>query len=135
MVHLGLFLVSMRFLEATTIDPQLTAEKFIEIPGRGRWYRTGDGGVLHGNELEVVGRFDSQVLWESLGISGIDGVGGNHGKPNDTWQAWFKRIAFHCIIFQFVYVCFVLSYGFMIWLISPNTSGEDSRYASGAGRN
>eukprot|EP00435_Cladocopium_sp_Y103_P027519 s1214_g6.t2 len=41
--------------------PQLTAEKFVEIPGRGRWYRTGDGGMLHGKELEVVGRFDSQV--------------------------------------------------------------------------
>ena len=34
----------------------------MEIPGRGRWYRTGDGGMLRGKELEVVGRFDSQVL-------------------------------------------------------------------------
>lgn len=42
--------------------PELTAQKFVELPGRpGRWYRTGDGGILRGKELEVVGRFDSQA--------------------------------------------------------------------------
>eukprot|EP00913_Durusdinium_trenchii_P014384 g13491.t1 len=45
--------------------PELTAQKFVERPGRnGKWYRTGDGGILRREprcELEVVGRFDSQV--------------------------------------------------------------------------
>ena len=42
--------------------PELTAEKFVALPGRvGRWYRTGDGGILRGKQLEVVGRFDSQA--------------------------------------------------------------------------
>ncbi|CAJ1453979.1 unnamed protein product [Effrenium voratum] len=46
--------------------PELTAQKFPELQGK-RWYRTGDGGRLRGSreqsdlELEVVGRFDSQV--------------------------------------------------------------------------
>ena len=39
--------------------PELTAERFITLRGA-RWYRTGDGGVWCG-ELEVLGRFDSQV--------------------------------------------------------------------------
>lgn len=47
--------------------PELTAEKFVTIPGEeGRWYRTGDGGRMvptedGGEELEVLGRFDNQV--------------------------------------------------------------------------
>ena len=39
--------------------PELTEERFIQLRGA-RCYRTGDGGVWHG-ELEVLGRFDSQV--------------------------------------------------------------------------
>eukprot|EP00418_Pyrodinium_bahamense_P051706 CAMPEP_0179173340 /NCGR_PEP_ID=MMETSP0796-20121207/85535_1 /TAXON_ID=73915 /ORGANISM="Pyrodinium bahamense, Strain pbaha01" /LENGTH=168 /DNA_ID=CAMNT_0020876559 /DNA_START=1 /DNA_END=504 /DNA_ORIENTATION=+ len=37
--------------------PELTAEKFINLPCMGgRWYRSGDGGRLVGGELEVLGR-------------------------------------------------------------------------------
>ncbi|CAE7225065.1 tycB [Symbiodinium natans] len=42
--------------------PELTAAKFVELPGCiGRWYRTGDGGRILNGELEVMGRFDNQV--------------------------------------------------------------------------
>lgn len=42
--------------------PALTAERFVSLPGlEGRWYRTGDGGRIVSGELEILGRFDSQV--------------------------------------------------------------------------
>jgi amino acid adenylation domain-containing protein len=43
--------------------PELTAERFLELPGRaGRWYRTGDFGYPdEAGELHFIGRRDSQV--------------------------------------------------------------------------
>ncbi|MEL7160799.1 MAG: AMP-binding protein, partial [Bacteroidota bacterium] len=42
--------------------PELTAEKFVTLPGGGRWYRTGDLGRwdFDGN-IDFLGRIDSQV--------------------------------------------------------------------------
>jgi hypothetical protein len=42
--------------------PELTAERFVDVPGRGRFYRTGDRARLRRDgQLEFLGRLDDQV--------------------------------------------------------------------------
>ena len=43
-------------------DPERTADRFVEVPGDGRWYRTGDlGRYRPGRVMEFLGRRDNQV--------------------------------------------------------------------------
>eukprot|EP00927_Polykrikos_kofoidii_P039727 TRINITY_DN34057_c0_g1_i2.p1 TRINITY_DN34057_c0_g1~~TRINITY_DN34057_c0_g1_i2.p1 ORF type:complete len:950 (-),score=153.20 TRINITY_DN34057_c0_g1_i2:257-3016(-) len=67
--------------------PELTAEKFLKLSSlEGRWYRTGDGGRMADGELEVMGRFDSQVkirgMRVELGDIEAGVVAASHGLLN-----------------------------------------------------
>jgi hypothetical protein len=65
--------------------------------------------VLHGNELEVVGRFDSQVLRESLRISGnLWGLGETMGNQTTRGKPGSKELPFTALfsnLFMFA-LCF-----------------------------
>jgi O-succinylbenzoic acid--CoA ligase len=54
-------------------DPALTAERFVEEPGRDgapvRWYRTGDAGELLGGMLRVTGRLDRVIVSGGVNVS------------------------------------------------------------------
>ena len=109
MVHLGLFLVSMRFLEATTID------RTLPLRSSSRSLAGGAGTVL-----VMVGCFMgtswkwwadltarcSGNLWESLGLMGLGETMGNQttrGKPGSKelpFTALFSNLFMFALCFH-----------------------------------
>ena len=151
MLHLGLFLVSTIDSipqEATTIDrnwPRRSSSRSLAVAGAGTVQVM--VGCFTGRSwkwwADLTARWEWGIPWESLRISeNLWEWWGNMGKPWETMgnQHVADRGSLSLHDFPICWWCwlcdFVLSYGFMIcFFLAFFTSGEDSRYASGAGRN